>query len=599
MDDSDFGFGIVYLIENAQQFWSELEDILHLPTDPTLSHLDSTLKRFTSFCASYHEQYLQTSMQLEHACGLLLQSELFTFHSERMCDNIVDQVQKATDPHLQLILYNVLLSYGRKKTNFLRTHKRWHPLIPLLIDNISVDSDPGVQDTDASGLYWSRGVVIPIEAKIRALSVRLLYEVCRVQKFSYTDLRIFTDSFVDSLFDLVEQTREMEDETFNYSVIKLIVALNEQFMVALLPTNIPNKDKDSADDKPRYENRVVYVLMRRLGSSRTFGENLIFMLNRAGRSPEDLCMQLLVLKLLYILFTTQGTSEYFYTNDLCVLVDVFLREVVDLDEDSESLRHTYLRVLHPLLTRTQLRSTPYKRSQIMLALESIVGNAKIRDINPTTKRLVERCLGGDWCVQLRKTTPIPSTPVVDLMREDDAVPAATSDNRLLGPGHTRQKSLKSARSVENFRPPADDRRGNAVRKASTDSSNSLPNVAVGSNNSSRHDRGRSDSNDTPPTQDHPPASHPVRTDSMGIYEINSPQTFRSETNPDSLSVPPWAIPSPSGRRSAPPVPPPVKRRKPPAVPAHRSPRLNGVNGGGKNMATIGPSITSSPLAQNF
>lgn len=40
------------------------------------------------------EQYLQTSMQLEHACELLLQSELFTFHSERMCDNIVGGVQK-------------------------------------------------------------------------------------------------------------------------------------------------------------------------------------------------------------------------------------------------------------------------------------------------------------------------------------------------------------------------------------------------------------------------------------------------------------------------------------------------------------------------
>ena len=39
----------------------------------------------------------------------------------------------------------------------------------------------------------------------------------------------------------------------------------------------------------------------------------------------------------YILFTTKGTSEYFYTNDLRVLVDVFLRELVDLDEDSESV----------------------------------------------------------------------------------------------------------------------------------------------------------------------------------------------------------------------------------------------------------------------
>jgi len=56
------------------------------------------------------------------------------------------------------------------------------------------------------------------------------------------------------------------------------------------------------------------------------------------RTDEDLCMQLLVLKILYLLFTTKGTSEYFYTNDLCVLVDVFLRELVDLDEDSESVR---------------------------------------------------------------------------------------------------------------------------------------------------------------------------------------------------------------------------------------------------------------------
>lgn len=31
-------------------------------------------------------------------------------------------------------------------------------------------------------------------------------------------------------------------------------------------------------------NRVLIVLMRRLGSSKTFGENVIFMLNRAGRS---------------------------------------------------------------------------------------------------------------------------------------------------------------------------------------------------------------------------------------------------------------------------------------------------------------------------
>lgn len=45
---------------------------------------------------------------------------------------------------------------------------------------------------------------------------------------------MFKDSFVDYLFDLVEQTRDMEDETFNYSVIKLIVSLQISPILAFL-----------------------------------------------------------------------------------------------------------------------------------------------------------------------------------------------------------------------------------------------------------------------------------------------------------------------------------------------------------------------------
>ena len=48
-------------------------------------------------------------------------------------------------------------------------------------------------------------------------------------------------------------------------------------------------------------------------------------------------MQLLILKILYLLFTTPGTQEYFYTNDLRVLLDVFIRELVDLPEECEAV----------------------------------------------------------------------------------------------------------------------------------------------------------------------------------------------------------------------------------------------------------------------
>ena len=131
-------------------------------------------------------------------------------------------------------------------------------------------------------------------------------------------------------------------------------------MVASIQPHTPHPDGKSPlsaepEKGPDGQNRVLRVLMARLGSSMTFGENMIFMLNRAGelrivvpscvndadavsgRTPEDLVMQLLVLKILYVLFTTKGTSEYFYFNDLTVLVDVFLREITNLDEEHESV----------------------------------------------------------------------------------------------------------------------------------------------------------------------------------------------------------------------------------------------------------------------
>lgn len=48
-------------------------------------------------------------------------------------------------------------------------------------------------------------------------------------------------------------------------------------------------------------------------------------------------MSLLILKILYLLFSTSSTAEYFYTNDLRVLVDVFIRELLDLPEESEGV----------------------------------------------------------------------------------------------------------------------------------------------------------------------------------------------------------------------------------------------------------------------
>jgi hypothetical protein len=58
-------------------------------------------------------------------------------------------------------------------------------------------------------------------------------------------------------------------------------------MVAELSTKPHNHNHLS--NAARSDNRVLHVLIRRHGTSQTFGENLIFMLNRAGKRFFPVC----------------------------------------------------------------------------------------------------------------------------------------------------------------------------------------------------------------------------------------------------------------------------------------------------------------------
>lgn len=201
------------------------------------------------------------------------------------------------------------------------------------------------------------------ERRLGPVLAELMYELCRVQKLEREILALFNETRIGRWFEMVELTRDLEDETFNYNLIKLIVslilrllvpvpltlslqiALNEQFMVAGLPgpgeapcDSTGRRTKRASVPAPQFENVVLRVMKERLDESKTFGENLIFILNRSSHeTAEGLCVSLLILKILYLLFTTTGTHDYFYTNDLCVLVDVFIRELNNLPEESEGV----------------------------------------------------------------------------------------------------------------------------------------------------------------------------------------------------------------------------------------------------------------------
>lgn len=220
--------GIVYHIENAHQFWegmstlllvvavlvahshTELKDILSVSRTESLSRIDNALKSFVSFCAGYDgkfswlgldahtyqsilARYLQTSLQLEHACTLLLDSDIFSWHSGRLSDMLINMAASNTDPHCELIVHSALLMYGRRNPNFFHSRIKWRPILEILMGHVLVEMDEDIGGTvDLShGPSAASGIGVPIEARLRSLAISILYEACRVQKFDISDLRPF------------------------------------------------------------------------------------------------------------------------------------------------------------------------------------------------------------------------------------------------------------------------------------------------------------------------------------------------------------------------------------------------------------------------
>lgn len=93
---------------------TEIEAILIVPTTPTLTQLDNTLRMFITFTAVYHgmslsitvnpesltdnaqDTYLQSPPHMLHAIDMLLHSELFTYHDARMVGIMMVDAQEVS-----------------------------------------------------------------------------------------------------------------------------------------------------------------------------------------------------------------------------------------------------------------------------------------------------------------------------------------------------------------------------------------------------------------------------------------------------------------------------------------------------------------------
>ncbi|KAK5105419.1 pre-rRNA processing [Lithohypha guttulata] len=385
----------------ADEFWDKIEDVLASPC-PDHDAIDDTLRSYLEILDAHHKDYIATDEHLGHCAYLLYASPLFTEHTAYIRRQLIYSLLQDDEPtHLRIAVTFLLADARENEQTFDLLNNEG--CFPRLIDLIA---------------HPHRD-----EESVHRTLMELLYELARVQKITNDDLTCVHDEFVSGLFDIIEQVSHDVNDPYHYPVIRVLLVLNEQFMVAAHDPAVLAKKSTPLT------NKVVKVLSSHGSRYKTFGANIILLLNR----EDETSLQLLTLKLMYLLFTTPPTYEYFYTNDLHVLVDILVRNLLDLPEYASALRHTYLRVLYPLLEHTQLQFPPYyKRQEIrkLLALlcgdrvehedgSSLPGGAwnHFEDVDDTTKRLVKRCQGVSWL----------SDPETDLVRMDSPIDETTSE----------------------------------------------------------------------------------------------------------------------------------------------------------------------------
>ncbi|KAI1773738.1 hypothetical protein F4818DRAFT_100010 [Hypoxylon cercidicola] len=357
-------------IENEEQLWTELDRVVSTQCDAEAHEtIDDALRSWLYLASRYRDEFSLSEDDVLNCSQSLLEGCLFRTDPEYVRTQIIYSLLQEDEAGPLYVIASFLLLDGRAED---ATFKRmidegcFHRLLELI--NERKENDAG----------------------LHRLLLELMYEMSRIEQLRLEDLLHVDDGFVTYLFQLIEGLSDDAHDPYHYPIIRVLLVLNEQYMVA--STTAMN---DPTSPAAPLTNRVVKCLSLYGPHYRTFGENIILLLNRETETS----LQLLILKLLYLLFTTRATYEYFYTNDLRVLLDVIIRNLLDLPNELMALRHTYLRVLYPLLAHTQLNQPPhYKKDEIQKLLKILggSGNTHFAPVDETTLRLVDRVSKVKW-----------------------------------------------------------------------------------------------------------------------------------------------------------------------------------------------------------
>ncbi|KAL3952309.1 hypothetical protein ACCO45_014026 [Purpureocillium lilacinum] len=349
----------------------QLNECVSTECDSTYETIDNALRTWLDVTSKFRDRDSDSQDDVLVCAHLLLESPLFKQNNDYVRTQIIHSLLQEDEAASLHAIASLLFLDGRlDESTFPRMiSEDCFPRLLELIKSGQDDDDP----------------------RLHRLLLQLMYEMSRVERLKLEDLMLVDDAFIHYLFRIIEGVSDDVQDPYHYPTIRVLVSCPQRAVHAGVDGCRHRSDRRAS----ALTNRIVKCLSLHGPQFRTFGENIILLLNRETETS----LQLLILKLLYLLFTTKATYEYFYTNDLRVLLDVIIRNLMDLPDEKMSLRHTYLRVMYPLLAHTQLSQPPhYKSEEIVRVLRILRGsqNAHFAPADETTLRLVDRVTKVKW-----------------------------------------------------------------------------------------------------------------------------------------------------------------------------------------------------------
>ncbi|TPX31364.1 hypothetical protein SmJEL517_g05278 [Synchytrium microbalum] len=319
-------------MKELEQLLHDLDDTLSQPVEDIVPIVESVMQ---SVASKIHA--IRGSHDMKIIAEELCQSKLFTDEGDQFAKILAKQDIEKLDADKGYVVVSLLFHVGQLSPNVYRR---------LAEDDWFTKLRDVVLSRAWASAVFNKG------DRMHHAAARLLYEVCRVQELSISEMELLNDELIQSICDTIERTRDDHREEFNYDLIRLLLIFNDQFTKKNARTLV-------------MINRVLSSVGSRISHSKTLTENLVFMFNRA----DDMPTQILLIEFLKVLFEDSTTWDIIYTNDLRIVLDVIVRETRNVEDE---LQYMYINMLPPLLLNTNLGELNYKKEETSKLLHELI-----------------------------------------------------------------------------------------------------------------------------------------------------------------------------------------------------------------------------------